>query len=78
MELLRYGFEEFRLKAIWCGYFDGNEKSRRVQEKSGFIYHHTNKDIDWNLTGNIRTEHVSRITKEEWARRSGAAERGTL
>ena len=78
MELLRYGFEEFRLKAIWCGYFDGNEKSRRVQEKCGFIYHHTNKDIEWKLTGNIRTEHVSRITKEEWARRSGAAERGTL
>ena len=24
--------------------------------------------------GDIRTEHVSRITKEEWSRRGGAAE----
>lgn len=74
MELLRYGFEELGLKTIWCGYFDGNEKSRRVQEKCGFVYHHTNKDIEWKIMGDIRTEHVSRITKEEWSRRGGAAE----
>lgn len=27
-ELIRYGFEEKNLKTIWCGYFDGNEKSK--------------------------------------------------
>lgn len=40
-EMLRYGFEEMGFCSMWCGYFDGNIKSRRVQEKCGFRYHHT-------------------------------------
>lgn len=70
-ELLRYGFEELKLEKIWCGYFEGNDKSKRVQEKCGFTYHHTNKDIHWKLTGQILTEHISRITREEWMRING-------
>ena len=35
-ELLRYAFEELHMNRIWCGYYDGNVKSRRVQEKTGF------------------------------------------
>lgn len=65
-ELMRYGFEELKLKALWCGYFDGNEKSRRVQEKCGFRYHHTEADKPWPLMNDIRTEHITRITKEQW------------
>ena len=38
---MRYGFEDLRLNRIWCGYFEGNEKSKRVQDKCGFQYHHT-------------------------------------
>ena len=67
-ELMRYAFEDLHLETLWCGYFDGNEKSRRVQEKCGFIYHHTDKDIHWKLMDDIRTEHVTRISKEEWER----------
>ena len=29
--LIRRGFETLGLEKIWCGYFDGNEQSRRVQ-----------------------------------------------
>ena len=65
-ELLRRGFEDLNLKTIWCGYFDGNDKSRRVQEKCGFTYHHTENDKVWVLMNDTRTEHISRITKEEW------------
>ena len=54
-ELIRHGFEDLNLEKIWCGYFEGNIKSRRVQEKCGFIYHHTNKDIDCELMNEIRT-----------------------
>lgn len=63
-ELLRHGFKDLGLNKIWCGYFEGNIKSKRVQEKCGFIYHHTNKDIDWKLMGDIRTEHVTCIDRE--------------
>lgn len=65
-ELLRHGFEDLQLKKIWCGYFEGNTKSKRVQEKCGFIYQHTNKDIYWKLMDDIRTEHVTCISREDW------------
>lgn len=64
-ELLCHGFEDLKLNKIWCGYFEGNIKSKRVQEKCGFIYHHTNKDIDWKLMGDIRTEYVTCIDRED-------------
>ncbi len=68
-ELLRHGFEDLKLKKIWCGYFEGNIKSKRVQEKCGFIYHHTNENIYWKMMDDIRTEHISCIAKENWYQR---------
>lgn len=65
-ELLHHGFEDLGLKKIWCGYFEGNVKSKKVQEKCGFTYHHTNKDISWELMNDIRTEHVTCISREKW------------
>ena len=67
MELLRYGFEELHLTKIWSGYFEGNEKSKRVQEKCGFIYHHMNKNRVWKPMNDIRTEYVTYQTKEMWS-----------
>ena len=58
-ELIRHAFADLHLETLWCGYFDGNEKSKRAQEKCGFKYHHTNKDIYWKLTDDIRTEHIT-------------------
>lgn len=67
-ELIRHGFEDLGLEVLWCTYFDGNVKSKRVQEKCGFMYHHTNKDIYWKLMDDIRTEHITRLTREDWER----------
>jgi RimJ/RimL family protein N-acetyltransferase len=69
-EIMRHGFEDMGLKAIWCGYYDGNEKSWRVQEKCGFKYHHTKKEVKLKLIDEIRTEHISCITKEQYCRAS--------
>ena len=66
-EVMRHAFSDLRLETLWCGYFDGNEKSRRVQEKCGFVCHHTNKDVHWRLTDDVRTEHIARLTRAEWA-----------
>ena len=30
-------FTDLKLDGLWCGYYEGNEKSRRVQEKCGFV-----------------------------------------
>lgn len=67
-ELMRYAFEDLHMKKLWCGYFDGNEKSKRVQEKCGFQYQFTHKDKEYPLMNDIRTEHISCITKEQWER----------
>ena len=64
--VIRRGFEDLGLTTLWCGYFEGNDKSRRVQEKCGFTYHHTNENIHWKLMDDIRTEHVTRLTRTEW------------
>ena len=40
-ELIRRGFEELGMTTVWCGYYDGNRKSARVQEKLGFVHHHS-------------------------------------
>lgn len=65
-ELLRYAFEELNMRAVWCGYYAGNEKSHRVQEKLGFVYHHTTEGVDVALLGEKRTGHTSLLTKEKW------------
>ena len=65
-ELLRYAFEDLGMNRIWCGYYDGNLKSRRVQDKLGFVYHHTTEGIEVSLIGEIRTGHAMLMTKETW------------
>ena len=65
-ELIRHAFVDLNLETLWCGYFEGNAKSKRVQEKCGFVYHHINKDIYWKLMDDIRTEHITRLTRKEW------------
>lgn len=65
-KLMRHGFEDLRLLKLWCVYSEGNTKSKRVQEKCGFKYHHTEKDKLCPLMNDIRTEIVSCITREEW------------
>lgn len=72
--LLRRGFEELGLEAIWCGHFDGNEKSRRVQEKCGFVYQYTRENVPCSMLNETRTEHISVLTRADWARQQKEAE----
>ena len=65
-ELIRHGFETLSMRAIWCGYYDGNMKSKRVQEKCGFVYHHTTEGLEVELMGETRTGHANLLTKEQW------------
>ena len=65
-ELTRRGFENLNLERIWAGYFDGNVKSKRVLEKGGFKYRYTQNDVPCFIEGNLRTEHIVCVSKEEW------------
>lgn len=65
-EMMRHGFDDLNLEKMWCGYFDGNTKSQRVQEKCGFRYHRTKENVPCALEGVLRTEHVTCLSKSEW------------
>ena len=64
--LLRYAFEELGMRAVWCGYYEGNEKSRKVQTKLGFVYQHKTEGLEVRLMNEIRTGHCNLMTKERW------------
>lgn len=67
-ELLRYAFEQLGMRAVWCGYYEGNDKSRKVQEKLGFVYQHKTEGIEVTLMNEVRTGHCNLMTKERWQR----------
>ena len=69
-EMLRHGFEDLKLERIWCAYYDGNEKSKRAQEKIGFRYMWTSQNVPVPQMNETRTGHVNRMTKEEWLQTS--------
>lgn len=70
-ELLRHGFDDLGMINIWCGYYDGNQKSKRVQEKLGFVFHHTCGGVAVPLLNEVRVEHVTVMTKKRWAEING-------
>jgi RimJ/RimL family protein N-acetyltransferase len=65
-EMLRHGFEDLGMTRIWVGYYEGNTKSKRVQEKCGFRYEWKSEGVDVPLLHEKRTGHVSSMTKEQW------------
>lgn len=65
-EIIRHAFEELGMNAVWCGYYDGNLKSKRVQEKVGFVYHHTCENVPVALLNEVRIGHTNVMTKQHW------------
>ena len=62
-EMLRHAFLDLGMRRIWCGYYEGNQKSRRVQDKLGFSYHHTTRGIVLLQLGEVRTGHAMLLTR---------------
>ena len=65
-EILRHAFEDIGMKKVWAGYYEGNTKSKRVQEKAGFRYQWRSEGVDVPLMHEKRTGHVSSLTKDQW------------
>lgn len=47
-------------------YYDGNDKTLRVQEKLGFKFQWTTEEVSLPQLGEIRKEHVNLLTIEDW------------
>ena len=69
-EMLRHAFEDLGMQKVWIGYYEGNTKSKRVQEKCGFKYQWRSENVDVPLMHEKRTGHVSLMTKEDWEARA--------
>lgn len=65
-EILRHAFEDIGMTKVWIGYYEGNTKSKRVQEKSGFRYQRKSESVDVPLLHEKRTGYVSSMTKDQW------------
>lgn len=66
-ELLRHGFEDLHLSAIWGTHDVSNLKSSRVMDKLGFEHIRVNAHAHFPLLGNVyRDEAIRRITREAW------------
>ncbi|MCR4711999.1 MAG: GNAT family N-acetyltransferase [Clostridia bacterium] len=65
-EMLRHAFQDLGMSTVWIGYYEGNTKSKRVQEKCGFRYQWRSEGVDVPLMHEKRTGHVSSMTREQW------------
>lgn len=74
-ELLRRAFDDLGMQKVWCGYYGGNGKSKRVQEKPGFRHDRICENVPVPLMQEARTEHTNVLTKAQWSafRRDGSA-----
>ena len=66
METLRHAFEDLDMTKVWAGYYEGNTRSKRVQEKCGFRYQWKTENAEAPLMRETRVGHTSAITREEW------------
>ena len=64
-ELMKYAFNQLNVTKLWCGYFDGNEKSKRVSEKCGFSFYRTEKNKPWTAMNTTKDHHLTCITKQQ-------------
>lgn len=64
--IMKWAFDDLGCEKIWAGYFEGNNKSKRVQEKLGFKAQHIDLANIHNQLGESKIIHFNLITKQEW------------
>ncbi len=65
-EMLRHAFEDMGMTRVWGGHYEGNTKSKRVQEKVGFRFQWKSEGVEVPLMGEKRTGYVSSLSKDQW------------
>lgn len=64
--LIKYGFEELNLDLIWCGHYEENSNSKRVNEKCGFKFRFVKDEIVKLLDNKKVKTHYYSMTKDEY------------
>ena len=63
--VIAYCFTQLGLQTLWCGYYEGNDHSRRVMEKCGFTYRFSRWE-DVELMHERRKSHYYALTRSQW------------
>ncbi|CAH0418027.1 GNAT family N-acetyltransferase [Periweissella ghanensis] len=58
--IIQHCFNDLQYGSLWCGYYDGNDQSKRVQEKVGFTYQ-LSRTVDVTLLHENRLEHFLKL-----------------
>lgn len=66
LSILKHAFEDLDMSKVWCGYYEGNHRSCRVQEKCGFRFQWKSEGVLVPLMNEKRTGYVNCMTKEDW------------
>ena len=69
--LINRAFEDLGMNVIWVNYFTGNEKSKRIQEKLGFVYYKTFKNENIKLLEKVTDFNFTRLTREIYLLNTG-------
>lgn len=65
-EILRHAFIDCGMTKVWCAYYEGNNKSKHVQEKCGFKFQWKSENVDVPLMHEKRNGYVNLMTKVDW------------
>lgn len=65
-EIKRFGFIDLQLENIWCGHFDYNERSKRVNEKCHFVYQYTKSETLENFDNKKVKTLFYKIDREDY------------
>ena len=65
-EMIRHAFEDIGMQTVWVGYYEGNHKSKRVQEKCKFRFQWKSEGVDVPLMQEKRNGYVRSLTKDQW------------
>ena len=65
-ELMRYGFEDLGLEAIWDTHDVNNKQSSRVMDKLGLRIVRTRDHVYFPLIDEYHDEAIRRITRAQW------------
>ena len=65
-EIIRHAFEDFNVNRIWCGRFEGNNRSKQVQEKLGFVFDYKREYTYETSPDSPKIQYISLLLKDDW------------
>lgn len=62
--VIKHAFNDLKISKIWCGYYDGNNRSKKVQEKLGFVFNKIIENTPVPQLNENRTTIINHLSKE--------------